>query len=131
MRNIIVIEEKSLSTDYEKRYVVQDADTKEVLDNTQGYGYKSIQKAYAAYNYKNRDKSKDKEKQKKRREFKIWMNEHADFVKLMDTISFEIAKGSWDSNEKFDAKFVKSMLKENNLESDFTAGELLKIWEKN
>lgn len=130
MRNIIVIEEKSLSTDYEKRYVVQDADTKEVLDNAQGYGYKSIQKAYTAYNYKNRNKSKDKEKQKKRREFKIWMKEHADFVKLMDTISFEIAKGSWDSNEKFDAKFVKSMLKENNLESDFTAGELLKIWEK-
>ena len=131
MRNIIVIEEKSLSTDYENRYVVQDADTKEILDNAQEYRYKSIQKAYAAYNYKNRNKSKDKEKQKKRREFKIWMKEHADFVKLMDPISFEIAKGSWDINEKFDAKFVKSMLKENNLEPDFTAGELLKIWETN
>ena len=66
MRNIIVIEEKSLSTDYEKRYVIRDADTKELLDDAQGYGYKSIQKAYAAYSYKNRDKSKDKEKQKKK-----------------------------------------------------------------
>lgn len=130
MKNIIGVEEKSLSTNYEKRYVIRDTDTQELLDDAQGYGYKSIQKAYAAYNYKNRDKSIDKEKQKKRREFKIWMKEHADFVKLMDPISFEIAKDSWDSNEKFDAKFVKSMLKENNLEPDFTAGELLKIWEK-
>ena len=130
MRNIIVIEEKSLSTDYEKRYVIRDVDTKELLDDAQGYGYKSIQKAYAAYSYKNRDKSKDKEKQKKKRKIEIWMKEHADFVDLMDTISFEMAKGSWGPHEKFDAKFVKSMLKENDLEPDFTAGELLKIWER-
>lgn len=33
-------------------------DTGEVLDDAQGYGYKTAQKAYAGYSYKNRDKSK-------------------------------------------------------------------------
>lgn len=46
----------------------------------------------------------------------------------MDAYAFEIAKGSWGSDDKFDAKFVKKMLKESGLTPDFTAGELLKVW---
>ena len=61
-KNIEVIEDKNLSSNYDKRYVVVDKDTGEVLDDAQGYGYRSVQKAYAAYGYKTRDKSKDAEK---------------------------------------------------------------------
>lgn len=41
---------------------------------------------------------------------------------------FEIAKGSLGPDVRFDAKFVKEMLAEWNLKTDFTAGELLKEW---
>lgn len=58
------------------------------------------------------------------------MKEHKGFVKLMDQTAFEIAKGSWGPDDKFDAKLVSEMLKENELEPDFTAGELLKVWRK-
>lgn len=126
--NVAVIEDSSLSKPYDKRYVIVDKDTGEVLDDAQGYGYKSVQKAYAAWNYKNRDKSKDKEKAAKKRRIRKWMKEHKSFVNAMDTFAFEIAKGSWGPNDKFDAKLVKRMLKENNLNPDFTAGELLKVW---
>lgn len=34
------------------RYVMMDTETGEILDDAQGYGYKTPQKAYAAYNYK-------------------------------------------------------------------------------
>ena len=34
----------------EKRYVIIDADTGEIFDGAQGYGYKSRQKAYVALN---------------------------------------------------------------------------------
>ena len=34
------------------RYIIVDAVTDEVLDDAQGYGYKSIKKAYRAYVYK-------------------------------------------------------------------------------
>lgn len=128
MGDIVVMEDSNLSKSYEKRFVVVDKNTGEILDNAQGYGYKTMQKAYAAYAYKTRDKSKDKEKLAKKRQIRQWMKEHKDFVKMMDTFAFEIAKGSWGADEKFNAKFVKQMLSDNELKVNFTAGELLKVW---
>lgn len=62
MAEIAAIFSRELSSGRDKRYVVIDKNTQEVLDDAQGYGYRSPQKAYAAYAYKHRDKSKDKEK---------------------------------------------------------------------
>ena len=130
MRNIAVIEDAKLSNHKGKRYIVVDKNTGEVLDNAQGYGYKSIRNAYAAYGYKNQDPEKEKEKRAKREHIRKWMKENAGFVHLMDGIALEIAKGSWGPDDKFDAKLVRQMLKENNLETDFTSGDLLREWRK-
>lgn len=129
-QKVIAIEDKKLSKGYDRRYIIVDKETGEVLDDAQGYGYKSPQKAYAAYSYKNRDKTKDKERQEKERKIRKWMKSHKDFVRAMDTFSFEIAKGSWGPDDKFNAAFVRQMLKDSNLEVDFTAGELLRVWRK-
>ena len=128
MAEIMVVQDYNLSKQHEKRFVVVDKNTGEILDNAQGYGYKTIQKAYAAYAYKTRDKTKDKEKLVKKKHIRQWMKEHKEFVKMMDEFAFEIAKGSWGEDEKFNVKFVKQMLLEHGLEVDFTAGELLKVW---
>jgi hypothetical protein len=114
----------------ETRFCIVSVETGEILDDAQGYGYKSAQKAYAAYGYKTRDRSKDKTKQQKNKRIREWMKEHKSFVKAMDEIAFEIAKGSWGPEDKFNAKQVENMLKEFGLETDFTAYELLKVWEK-
>ncbi|XME03127.1 hypothetical protein QYZ88_002835 [Lachnospiraceae bacterium C1.1] len=103
-------------------------DTGEVLDDAQGYGYKTAQKAYAAFAYKNRDKNKDKEHLAKKRHIEQWMEKNKPFVKLMDSYAFEIAKGTMAPDDKFDAKFVRNLLRGESLEPDFTAGELLKVW---
>ena len=130
-KNIKVIESQELSTRYEKRYVVVDKETSEILDDAQGYGYKSVKGAYSAYAYKNRDKSKDKEKQAKQTHIQQWMKKHKGFVEQMNGFAFEIeCKHSWGPEDKFDATFVKKMFKDHNLEPDFTAGELLKVWRK-
>ena len=115
---------------YNIRYCIVSTETGEVLDDAQGYGYKTAQKAYAAYAYKTRDKSKDKEKEAKREKIRKWLKEHKSFVRAMDAYAFEIAKGSWGPNDKFDAAFVKKMLADYNLETDFSAGELLRVWRK-
>ncbi len=47
------------------RYAIVDIETGEIMDDAQGYGYKSAQKAYAGWAYKNRDKSRDAEKAEK------------------------------------------------------------------
>lgn len=113
---------------YEKRFRIISTATGEILDDAQGYGYKTAQKAYAAYAYKIRDKSKDKEKAAKKKVIEAWMKEHKSFVNLMDAYALDIAKGSMGPNDKFDSKFVKTLLEENGLHPDFKASELLKIW---
>ena len=121
-RNIAVIEDEHLSSGYEKRYVVVDKDTGELLDDAQGYGYRSVQKAYAAFAYKTRDKSKDKEKQAKKRRIWKWMKEHKGFMDLFEEIAFDIEKGSYGAEEKINAALVKKMLKENKkLEQEIIA----------
>ena len=70
-----VVESKTLSSRYDRRFVIVDEETENVLDDAQGYGYKSKQKAMAAWSYKNRDKSKDAEKRKKQRIIKDWVNQ--------------------------------------------------------
>lgn len=112
------------------RFCVVDIETGQILDDAQGYGYKSPQNAHAAYGYKNRDRSKDKEKYAKKRHIKNWLKEHPDFAGAMKRNAFEIAKGSWGPNDKFDAKLVGEMLKDAELETDFTPGELLQVWKE-
>lgn len=112
----------------EMRYRIVSTETGEILDDAQGYGYKTAQKAYAAYAYKTRDKSKDKERSAKKKHIKQWMKDHKSFVRDMDRTAFEIAKGSWGPDDKFDASLVKEMLSDYGLSPDFTANELLKVW---
>lgn len=78
----------------ETRFRIVSMETGEVLDDAQGYGYKTAQKAYSAYSYKTRDKSKDKEKFAKKKQIELWMREHKTFVKALDDIALEIAKGT-------------------------------------
>ena len=114
----------------ETRYVIVDSESGEVLDDAQGYGYKTRQKAWAAWNYKHRDTSHDKEKAEKERIIATWMKEHKSFVAGMDQIAFEIAKGSWGPDDKFDTAMVKQMLKDSGYEDlPFTAYELLRYWQ--
>ena len=90
----------------EFRYRIVSSETGEVLDDAQGYGYKTAQKAYAAYAFKNRDRSKDKEKQKKKKLIIKWIKEHNSFINLLKEVEFEIAKGSWGPEDKFNASLV-------------------------
>lgn len=129
-KQVKVIRSELLSTEQESRYIVVNQETGEIVDNAQGYGYKTRQKAYAAYSYKTRDKSKDQERKKRETYIRKWMKENKSFVRLVDEIAFEIAKGSRGPEDKVDAKLIKNMMKEWKLETDITPGEFLRIWRK-
>lgn len=118
------------STEYESRYVVVDQNTGEIVDDAQGYGYKTRPKAYAAYAYKTRDKSKDQEKKKREEYIRKWMKDHRAFVRFVDGIAVEIAKGSWGPDDKIDTKLIKELMKEWKLETDITPREFLRVWRK-
>ncbi len=116
-----------LSKYNDKRYVIVDIESGRILDNAQGHGYKSPQKAYACYAYKKRDRSKDNEKQEKENKIKNWLRENREFTSLLDSEAYYAVK---DPAVKFDLNFVKKLLKEQNLEPEFTASEILKVWGK-
>ena len=124
-----VVKSEELSRTYEERYIIIDKETNEVLDDAQGYGYKSKQKAHAAYAYKNRDRSKDSEKTKKKSEVKNWCKRNKSFVQYLETIQLEIAMGKWGKDDKFDAKLIKQMFKEEGFtDLSFTIAEFLRYW---
>ena len=116
------------SNDYQQRYVIIDKETGEILDDANGYGYKSKQKAYAGYGWKNRDTSKDAERAEKKHKIKQWMKEHKSFMRDLDQFAFEIYKGSWGSDDKVDVNFIKDMFKEYGFETEFSARDFFKVW---
>lgn len=130
-RNYEVVKSEELSTRYDERYVVISKETGETLDDAQGYGYKSVRKAYAAYAYKTRTPEQKAAKEEKDVVLKKWCKENKSFIRDLDQFAFEIAKGSWGPEDKVDAAFIKKMLKDYGYEDlPFTARELLVFWQK-
>lgn len=128
--DIKAIKSDSLSSSYDTRFVIVNTETGEILDDAQGYGYRSAQKAYAAYTYKHRDKSKDRQRKQEEKAIRKWWQDHKELSKDLEQIAFEIAKGSWGPDDKLDAKLLKTILKQENIESEHSPGKLLKIWKR-
>lgn len=127
--NIVVIPYKPEGSYSETRYVIMNKETGEVLDDAQGYGYRSAQKAYAAYAWKTRDRSKDKEKQAKEKAIRTWMKQHRAFVNALDQLAFDIVSGG-DPNDKITTKTVRDLLDELNIETEFEPNDILRVWRK-
>lgn len=124
-RSIVAIKSSTLSKPNDQRYVIIDKETGEILDNAQGYGYRSAQKAYAAYGYKNRDKSKDSEIAARKKKIRDWLKSNKEFTDQLEIIAWDAAL---NGDSKLDAKCVSDLLKQVKLRPEFTPGEILKVW---
>lgn len=114
----------------ETRYRIVSIETGEILDDAQGYGYKSARNAHVGYAYKTKSKKKNKKNLAKARRIQKWLKEHNEFLEDMEYWCFKITSGSMGKGLKFDDKIVNQMLIERNLETDFSAKELLLAWQK-
>ena len=127
-KDIVAKLSERLSSSYDKRYVIVNTSTGEILDDAQGYGYRSPQKAYAGYAYKTRDKSKDAERKARKNQIRKWLKENKEFVDELDICAFDCVKGSGSPDDKVDSKLVKRLLSELNIQTEFTPHEILKCW---
>lgn len=59
-KTIKAVRSEQLSGPYDDRFVIVDLETGEILDDAQGYGYKTAQKAHIGYNYRNKQASRSK-----------------------------------------------------------------------
>lgn len=106
----------------EDRYVVVDKDTGEILDDAQGYGFKTAEKAYKCFHYKHRSQEqKDKEKV-----ILEWIKDHKDFVDGLVDIEFHLLKEEGTLN----SKIVTELFKESGLNVNFTAKEFLSVYRR-
>ncbi len=71
-------------TKKEIRYILVDADTGEVVDDAQGFGYKTPQKAYASYAYKHPTKKQASARTLKKM-YEGWARKHRDIADELET----------------------------------------------
>ena len=108
------------SGDGSPRYIIIDAETGEIIDDAQGYGFKSPQKAYACYYH--RQTYGDWEKRKE--SIMAWMKEHKELENMVVAEQIECLQ----DGEQFTARNVERLFKEFELKPDFTAKEFLRAW---
>ena len=109
-----------------------DEETGKVIDNAQGYGYKSKEKALAAFRFKTKHPNiKEYKKQQKIKYQPVidWLEKNQNFVDEIIDIQFHIAKGSYGPGAKLTSYDVEGILKRYDPPAGFTAGEILYVME--
>ena len=100
-----------------------------VLDDNNGFGYTSAEKAYRAYAYRNRDTSKDVQKEIVKEKILGWLDNHTEFEKLMVYEYLMIVPKSEETGVKFNTAYMRKRLKDEGLTvENFKVGDLFKIW---
>ena len=112
------------------RWVIKDSVTDEVMDNAQGYGYKSPQKAFAAFAYKGCEPQTFQATLARRKRIHHWLVNNPAFLDDMNHTAFELSKGMYGPDEVFNAAVVKELLKDHGITVEFTPAEILSVWEK-
>lgn len=126
-KNVKAIKSEVLSSRRSERYVIVDTETGEILDDAQGFGYKSAPKAYAAYSYKNKS---DKEKLDKMEHYvKVykWMIAHEQVVDYFMYIELNNAKYP-DECGPVSVKDAQEIMNEYNVDF-FKPKDLKYVWE--
>lgn len=121
---------EALSRGRGKRWVLVDKTTGEIVDDAQGYGFKTPQGAYAAHSYKNRPKKVVARERRIRTAVKRWCRDNPEVVERLEADSFYDAKDTLHSSEsEFTPEYADSVLKELGFENlPFTGKELLRFW---
>ena len=68
----------------ETRYVIIDIETGEIIDDAQGYGFRTPQKAYSAYSYRLKQNGR---KTYTKKDIKKWISEDPKHAKLIKSIN--------------------------------------------
>ena len=124
MSGVRVVASAALSSSFDKRYVVVDEATGEIVDDAQGYGYKSAQNAHRAHAYKSMPPKKKRQRDAAKREFGRWCAQHPDFMQHVEQSMFYARKDGQNVTEAD----VRALLAEHGLELAFSVKDLMRHW---
>jgi hypothetical protein len=125
MAEYVVKRSLDLSTPNNNRYIVISTVTGEIVDDAQGYGYKSPQKAWAAFQWKLRNGNPTSAE--KNIAITRWLDKHPSFVDTLNDVALDIGKGR-GPDDRITPRIVQNLLNEMQLTVDFTPRDILKMW---
>lgn len=120
-----VVKSDALSEQYFPRFVVIDAESGKVLDDAQGYGYKTAQKAIVAFKWKYNKKAQAWHKKKKK--VKKWLEENPEFDNELEDMLFQTQKAAYQGcdDAKLEVDDVQRLLDKHGL-TKFSAEEIFR-----
>ena len=124
MSGVRVVASAALSSNFDRRYVVVDEATGEVVDDAGGYGYKSAQNAHRAYAYKSMPPKKKRQRDAARRLVHRWCAQHPEFMQHVEQSMFYAMKDGQNVTEAD----VRAVLAEHGLELPFSVKDLTRHW---
>lgn len=122
--SVKVVVSASLSSNYDKRYVVVDEAAGEVLDDAQGYGYKTAQNAHRAHAYKSMPPKAKRHRDAAERRVQSWCEQHPEVMQHLEQVTFYAMK----DGEKVRVTDLRALLTEHGLELPFPVEDLMKHW---
>jgi hypothetical protein len=110
-----------LSRGFDRRYVVIDETTGEVLDDAQGYGYKTAQNAYRVHVYKPALPEKKAQRNAVKCRVERWCAEHPAFMSDVEQAAFYAMKDG-ESFTKADVEQLSLLRKHSGLHDHLICG---------
>ena len=109
------------------RYVIIDDKSGEILDDAQGYGYRSVEKAYAGYRYQVDDKAR-KRRNKAQQDVRAFLKKHKDVGRELDDMAFYAMK---DCGESIKVADIRTLFKAKGIDEKqlpFTLTQFKNAW---
>lgn len=119
--SVKVVVSASLSSGVDKRYVVVDEATGVIVDDAQGYGYKT---AHRAHVYKSMPSKKMRRRDAAQRQVRRWCAQHPESMQGIEQAMFYAVK---DGRNVAEAD-VRAMPAERGVEVPFSVKDLMRHW---
>lgn len=112
----------------ETRYVIIDTETGNMLDDAQGYGYKSAQAAYRGWSYKSKPKKTRQAIKNKRKRVRDWIEKNSAFFDGLENDILHAEKSGYDVSRQDFFEMLESASKDILQSMPCTRDELWRYW---
>lgn len=124
MSGVRVVVNAALSSNFDKRYVVVDEATGEIVDDAQGYGYTSAQNAHRAHADKSMPPKKKRQRDAAKRQVQRWCARHPEFMRHVEQSTLYAMTDGQNVTEAD----LRAILAEHGLELPFSVKDLMRHW---
>lgn len=119
-----VVVSPSLSEGYDRRDVVVDAATGEVIDDARGYGDKTAHNAHRARAYTSMSPQKKRRRDTVKKGVRRWWEKHSEFMADVERAMLYAVK----DGEEFTEADVAALLQDHCLQPPLAVTELMRHW---